>query len=575
MAGDGLIRELQTSQTEPIVLAMGGDVTGTTAASVVAQIRGTLVDAALAPGAGEVLKWDGAKWASVPDTANSWDGIYANDQTLDIDGVVLTFDQSATSGFGFTVSRNLALGSTDSPIMLVANLNSGDDQAALNVIGGIADVVDTVPVLHVAVSSAGMATGVGNISYGVQSEVVPHAGDAGGSLLESFHATITGAGTGAATVSAFRADAGFDYGLYSDSPIYAEYTFGVGLAEMDQMKLVSASPAAGLGGAGAVAVMQKFEYTPDSDDVTDSTIIGSWYNMTAAPEADVPSVAIFIGDVGATSSWAQGIVCYSPGNSFQYTGACGTDTGIINVTVDPSNLLSLNDYLKGVTVTMAGNAGDNPGSNYIGIQSRMIAATAGDSIAFKVEDALWKKAFVSEGGLWEIDINDATNGFIVGQSGAGKIFELKDGTATGGVSRVLVNESGATDFDIEDAANGVRIANTGAGNLFQLIDGAISGGTQRFLVIKGGVTTINTANDVGTAVLELDQNDEDQAFIDYQGVIGVDNTTSVTSFTGGTGAVVGPTGQAVAEAHFTHAGMIMIEVAGSTYWQPYFEYHAA
>ncbi len=61
----------------------------------------------------------------------SWDDLYALDQSLTIDGSVLTFTQTATTGTAFKVTRNLSSSNTDSPIMDVTNAGSSDDQDAL------------------------------------------------------------------------------------------------------------------------------------------------------------------------------------------------------------------------------------------------------------------------------------------------------------------------------------------------------------------------------------------------------------------------------------------------------------
>lgn len=165
-------------------------------------------------GGGAAVRWVPAYQSSTLPGVPTWDDIYAGDKTLDIDATVLTFDQSSTSGIGFTVSRNLALASTDNPIMKVENINSGDDQPALQVLGGIGNVTTAaVPVLQVAVTSVGMTGGTED-SRGVYSIVNEHASDASGSVLTSYYADVNTAG-GSAVFYGFYSTSNFTYGLYS------------------------------------------------------------------------------------------------------------------------------------------------------------------------------------------------------------------------------------------------------------------------------------------------------------------------------------------------------------------------
>lgn len=136
MAGDGLLRKDQVSQTEPSV-SLAGDVTGDNTASVVAKIRGRNVQD-VAPSNGEALIWSdsNSRWEPTASTS-TWDGIYSNDADgLDVNTNSKPFEisQSSTAGAGLTLSRNLASASTDAALMVISNLNSGDDQNSLEIV---------------------------------------------------------------------------------------------------------------------------------------------------------------------------------------------------------------------------------------------------------------------------------------------------------------------------------------------------------------------------------------------------------------------------------------------------------
>jgi len=174
-------------------------------------------------GGGAATRWIPAYASSTLPATATWDAIYAGDKTLDISSTVLTFNQSSTTGIGFTVSRNLAAASTDSPIMLIDQTSSLDDQPALKVTGGIGDVAGGVAVLEALATSAGMAT-IGEIQSAIKATVATHASDTVATFNRAYEAVVNTAGGGLATNIGFWAGSGFDSGVYSDSPITAANT---------------------------------------------------------------------------------------------------------------------------------------------------------------------------------------------------------------------------------------------------------------------------------------------------------------------------------------------------------------
>ena len=83
---------------------------------------------------------------------------------------------------------------------------------------------------------------------------------------------------------------------------------------------------------------------------------------------------------------------------------------------------------------------------------------------------------------------------------------------------------------------------------------------------------VSTSATEGHEAMIIDQNDTDQAFIDFQGTIGIGFTTNI-SCCRGTGAVVGPQAPAVGSGNkgwrFCGAGyMLEMEVNGCSFWVP-------
>ena len=401
------------------------------------------------------------------DAATTWDGIYANDKTLDIDTSALIFTQTSTSGYGFTLNRNLAADSTDSPLVYINNQSATDDQPALSVAAAVSTSTALSALKSTLTASAAHTSGS---SIGIESVIVPHADDTAGGIYHGFYAT--GSATGSATKYGVYADANWDYGVYSLSqgyfkyapvsapganvtafessfispgmssdevliyvashgghasdtsgttvygfaaysnpvgssvnyghyadtdwtygvyslsPVHVDYTFGSITAEKDIVTINGTSPAAGLGASG-VAVQQKITYTPDSDDHNTSLIIGTWYDMLAAPPVGNSSAAILIGNPSTLDSeWGSGFFCFAVGNLIGYSGAVGDDTSLLHLSSNPSNALGASDLLHAVNIELWGDASDNASSNIYGVQARLQAATGGTATAFQA-DAGW------------------------------------------------------------------------------------------------------------------------------------------------------------------------------------------
>jgi len=153
---------------------------------------------------------------------STWDQIYAGSQTLSISGagVPLTFTQTGNVGSGFVVNRNKDAGNSTLPIMTVDNQNASDDQSALAVSAAVSTTTALSALTSTLTASAAHTSG---ISVGVESIISPHASDTSGGAYRAFMAT--GSAVGSGTKDGFYADANWDYGLNSLSPISSPVLF--------------------------------------------------------------------------------------------------------------------------------------------------------------------------------------------------------------------------------------------------------------------------------------------------------------------------------------------------------------
>jgi hypothetical protein len=82
---------------------------------------------------------------------------------------------------------------------------------------------------------------------------------------------------------------------------------------------------------------------------------------------------------------------------------------------------------------------------------------------------------------------------------------------------------------------------------------------------NNGQTVFQTHNDaVAVPVLDIIQQDQDEAFINFNGTEGANQTASISTVTGDSGTVVGPQGKS--SAGWAMGRMVQIEVKGATHW---------
>jgi len=164
--------------------------------------------------------------------AITWDDIYANSNSLNIDSSTLVFSQTSTSGIGFKVDRALGSASTDSPIMQIYNIPnvSTDDQPGFQSYyrDDLGMAGDTVKTIEAAFESASGVTG-GSVKL-FNTKLTLNAGDSGGTFYGYF---ADGSTTGSWTAYGFYADSDWDYGLYSVSDILVTKTVSGAQSEQD------------------------------------------------------------------------------------------------------------------------------------------------------------------------------------------------------------------------------------------------------------------------------------------------------------------------------------------------------
>jgi len=83
-----------------------------------------------------------------------------------------------------------------------------------------------------------------------------------------------------------------------------------------------------------------------------------------------------------------------------------------------------------------------------------------------------------------------------------------------------------------------------------------------------GHTHIDTATDLGTEALKIQQDDDDQAFIDFDGTSAADSSKNIST-QNGDGSVEGPKNYSAANG-WAFEGMVKVEVNGAARWMPYY-----
>lgn len=136
--------------------------------------------------------------------------------------------------------------------------------------------------------------------------------------------------------------------------------------------------------------------------------------------------------------------------------------------------------------------------------------------------------------------------------------------ATGNVT---IDTTGSGDVVLTSGSTGdVKLKFTGGQCTIQ------GSGTTGVTVANKGKVTVNTDAALGSEALQIDQNDEDKAFIDFAGVnpIPGDDSANLTTDLGDSGlqAPLGPN----TNPGWVLTGLFKIEINGTDYWVPYYAY---
>lgn len=541
-------------------------------------------------GGGFNTRWIPAYASATLSSSYSWDAVYSNDKTLDINSTVLTFDQSSTSGIGFTVSRNLLLASTDSPIMKVENISNGDDQPALQVLGGIGNVTtQAVPALQVVSTSSGMTAGTESM-YGVYAEIVENASDAVGATLASFYAAHSGAG-GAGTDYAFIDDGGFDYSLYAqsrcaidtsnttDSLVAAQNSTG------NMFRLVDGTLAAGtdrfvVDDTGNI-VQTIANYTGAVTAYTiESTSGGAGIALVRGLYLDAAGTA---GDTGsyrgvdldfvpgggsataygvyAQANWNYGVYSQSPiyVDANNATSASYALDVLTSATLD---LFRLRDAVAGENrflFTQAGKIDHTPDNPTAPFDAHTITMTSGG-----LDNETMRGLVVSLTGNAS-DLNSAPVYGVGLTYTAGGGSNITHGVNIGSTWDYGIYSNARCAIDSSNTTDAFVVAQNSTGNLLRLIDGTVASGADRFVVNDTGLITITTTTDLASEALQIYQQDADQEFVYFHGTasdpaagsLPADNLTEVN----GGGVVVGPqTTSGSPDTGWAFYGMLKVKV---------------
>lgn len=166
-------------------------------------------------------------------------------------------------------------------------------------------------------------------------------------------------------------------------------------------------------------------------------------------------------------------------------------------------------------------------------------------------------------------IMDSGYGFHIGKYAG----QNRNWIAAQGPNSTLITSPGSVwfiyDSDDDGSNDSFTVARDGATDSTATVDLRITEGK-----VGIGTTTPNTmleingAADLGKHLLELDQDDDDEPFVKFDGTSAADQTKSIST-ANGDGAVDGPKNFS-ASAGWTFEGMVRVDINGTDYWMPYY-----
>jgi len=170
-----------------------------------------------------------------------------------------------------------------------------------------------------------------------------------------------------------------------------------------------------------------------------------------------------------------------------------------------------------------------------------------DNFTLKVspEGSTWNEAIIVDKSTGDVNCPedvDVDGNLTVGATDEAGILEVKNSSE---VSTVKINSTGDSFF------NGGNI-------IFSSDDGET----------PSTLLEVETASDEGDAGLTVDQNDEDEPFVNFEGTSAVDQTKNISTINGD-GTVEGPKNYS-SSAGWAFEGMMRININGTDYWMPYY-----
>jgi hypothetical protein len=172
------------------------------------------------------------------------------------------------------------------------------------------------------------------------------------------------------------------------------------------------------------------------------------------------------------------------------------------------------------------------------------------------------------------DTKDTDTTVYAGRSALGYNGSSSDHAFFGHVDRV-----NAFEWAVVQDADGKTYVNSATGELIQFL---INSTGSEMVVSDGGVRVgesvsapdsrfeVETEATEGHQAVTIDQNDTDEAFIDYQGDSDTDQNSSISTAQGA-GAVDGPKKLSGCGYGWVFEGMVMVEINGAKKWMAYYE----
>lgn len=270
------------------------------------------------------------------------------------------------------------------------------------------------------------------------------------------------------------------------------------------------------------------------------------------------------------------------GNAAVSEAACtNIPIGIMGTVTDGGTATGFSGYFTGgdFYIKLGDNAGankitidDSDGTDQLTIDSNGLMTYAADAIIKIGDNAGVKKLSLQDSdGAEQFSVN--SNGVIEGDSSGNVVLKLGD--AAGANKLSLQDSAGAEQFSInsdgliEGALDGcirLQLGDAAGSDFLKL---TASDTFQIFYIDSTGHTAIYSTSAMGSELLALDQNDIDQAFIDYRGTASGSYGGNL-SIAQGDGGVDAPCSAGGSSDGWAFTGMVKVEINGTAYWMPYY-----